>query len=140
MKSLSHVLTANALLYLLLCSALASAPAMAVEYDGAELYALNCANCHGIYGEGDGAVTPDLSVVLLDLRYLAARNDGEYPTEFVYQIVDGRESRAAHGPDGMPVWGAEFSRSEGTSEAAEARVGQKIQAITRFLESIQISE
>jgi mono/diheme cytochrome c family protein len=121
--------------------AITAAPAAeAVEYDGSELYALNCANCHGTYGEGDGAMTPDLSVVLLDLRYLAARNQGAFPEEFVLQIVDGREVRAAHGPSGMPVWGAEFARGEGTSEAAEARVAQKIQAIVDFIASIQIVE
>lgn len=108
------------------------------DYDGAELYALNCANCHGTYGEGDGRVTPALSVVLLDLRYLTARNDGTFPTDFVRDIVDGRETRAAHGPRGMPVWGAEFARSEGTSEAAESRVAGKIDALTSFLETIQL--
>ena len=68
------------------------------SYDGAELYALNCSNCHGIYGEGDGVVTPDLSVVLLDLRYLSSRNDGQFPSQFVNSIIDGRGMRAAHGP------------------------------------------
>ncbi len=111
-----------------------------VEYDGAELYALNCSNCHGIYGEGDGAVTPDLSVVLLDLRYMAARNGGVFPADFVRQIIDGRESRAAHGPAGMPVWGAEFSRGEGTSDKAQERVTDKIDAIVEFLASLQIMD
>ena len=124
----------------LLASAVVSAesPEVDISYDGAELYALNCANCHGTYGEGDGAVTPNLNVVLLDLRYLAERNGGAYPAEFVERIIDGRETRAAHGPSGMPVWGAEFARGEGTSEAAEARVGLKIQSIIDFIESIQI--
>ena len=108
------------------------------DFDGAELYALNCSNCHGIYGEGDGAVTPSLSVVLLDLRYLSARNEGTFPSEFVTRIVDGRETRAAHGPAGMPVWGAEFARAEGTGEAAEARVAERIAAIVEFLETIQL--
>lgn len=130
-------LTATALLITLLAQPLQAEP---IVYDGAELYALNCANCHGIYGEGDGEVTPDLSVVLLDLRYLAARNGGVYPFEFVQQIIDGREMRAAHGPKGMPVWGAEFARGEGTSEAAEARVADKIDAIVGFLDSLQIIE
>ena len=129
-------------------AALAGTPALAGataeeasrQHDGAELYALNCSNCHGIYGEGDGAVTPDLSVVLLDLRYLSERNNGTFPTEFVTRIVDGRETRAAHGPDGMPVWGAELFRGEGTSAAAQTRVDAKIQALVRFLESIQIHE
>ena len=115
-------------------------PQAKIDYDGAELYALNCANCHGTYGEGDGAVTPALNVVLLDLRYLAERNNGSFPTEFVNKIIDGRETRAAHGPTGMPVWGAEFARGEGTSEAAEARVAMKIQALVDFLASIQILE
>ena len=111
-----------------------------IFYDGAELYAMNCANCHGTYGEGDGALTPDLNVVLLDLRYLAARNDNVFPEEFVLQIIDGRETRAAHGPSGMPVWGAQFARGEGTSAAAEARVESKIEAIVDFIASIQIVE
>ena len=109
-------------------------------YDGAELYAMNCANCHGVYGEGDGEVTPALSVVLLDLRYLAERNGGTYPEAFVVSIIDGRETRAAHGPAGMPVWGAEFARGEGTSAAAEERVAGKVQAIADFLATIQIVE
>lgn len=108
------------------------------DYDGAALYALNCSNCHGIYGEGDGAVTPSLSVVLLDLRRLSERNGGDFPAGFVERIVDGREVRTAHGPNGMPVWGAEFTRSEGLGEDAQQRVTAKIHAISRFLESIQI--
>ena len=124
---------------LTLCFFLSALTAAGAVYDGAELYALNCSNCHGIYGEGDGAVTPALSVVLLDLRYLSDRNDGEFPSEFVNQVIDGREMRAAHGPDGMPVWGAEFSRSEGVSSEAQDRVQAKIAAIVAFLEQIQIS-
>lgn len=114
--------------------------ALADAYDGGELYAMNCANCHGVYGEGDGIVTPDLSTVMLDLRYLSERNGGAFPTDFVTDIVDGREVRAAHGPAGMPVWGAEFTKGEGLGEAAQARVTEKIAAIVRFLESIQIIE
>ena len=131
-----RVLGLTALLAALSSISQAAEPA----YDGAELYALNCSNCHGIYGEGDGAVTPSLSVVLLDLRYLSARNDGRFPAEFVDRIIDGREVRAAHGPTGMPVWGAEFSRSEGLGEDAQRRVAAKIHAISRFLQQIQIVE
>jgi len=110
------------------------------DYDGGALYAANCSNCHGTYGEGDGIVTPSLSVVLQDLRYLAERNGGEFPAEFIHEIVDGRAMRAAHGPDGMPMWGAEFARGEGFDEAAEARVSAKIHALVEFLDSIQIRE
>jgi mono/diheme cytochrome c family protein len=126
------------LLTVLCC--LGTAAAAAETYDGAQLFALNCANCHGAYGEGDGAVTPALSVVLQDLRYLSARNDGTFPDQFVRRIIDGREVRAAHGPNGMPVWGAEFSRGEGVDDEAQARVAAKIDALTRFLAEIQITE
>jgi mono/diheme cytochrome c family protein len=114
--------------------------ASAQDYDGAQLYAANCSNCHGLYGEGDGPVTPELSVVLLDLRYLSERNDGEFPHEFARQVIDGRELRVAHGPAGMPVWGVEFSKSEGYGDEAQQRVAAKVDALAAFLEQIQISE
>jgi len=125
---------------LFFCLTLLMSTACGQTYDGAELYAANCSNCHGIYGEGDGAVTPELSVVLQDLRYLSQRNDGEFPEDFVFKVVDGRELRVAHGPAGMPVWGVEFSRSEGYSEDAQERVAAKISALTAFLKQIQITE
>lgn len=120
------------------CTCLAAA-ADDIVYDGGELYQANCANCHGVYGEGDGVVTPSLSVVLQDLRYLAERNDGEFPRWFVTEIIDGRELRLAHGPDGMPVWGEAFTRMEGYGSEAQNRVDRKIDALVNFLESIQIS-
>jgi mono/diheme cytochrome c family protein len=108
--------------------------------DGTALYLDHCAVCHGVYGEGDGVLTPSLAVVLQDLRYLSARNNGEFPRAFIVEIVDGRAVRAAHGPEGMPVWGAEFARDEPFDAAAEQRVNAKIDAIADFLESIQITE
>jgi mono/diheme cytochrome c family protein len=116
-----------------------SVAAAAADYNGADLYMLNCSNCHGVYGEGDGTVTPDLAVVMLDLRYLSERNGGVFPLEFVREIIDGRETRAAHGPVGMPVWGAEFARGEGLDTAAEARVQAKIDALVSYLEGMQLT-
>jgi len=106
--------------------------------DGGALYMTNCSNCHGAYGEGDGIVAPDLAVVLQDLRYISERNNGKFPRQVVTEIIDGRELRLAHGPDGMPVWGSAFSRSEGYSEAAQDRVGSKIEALVDFVESMQL--
>jgi mono/diheme cytochrome c family protein len=125
---------------LVLFSVACTPPVNATDYNGADLYQLNCSNCHGIYGEGDGAVTPDLSVVLLDLRYLSDRNDDVYPREFVTDIIDGRATRAAHGPASMPVWGVEFSRTEGLDQDATARVTAKIDALVDYLESIQLED
>lgn len=113
--------------------------AVAEDYDGAELYIANCSNCHGLYGEGDGVVTPSLSVVVQDLRYISERNDGVFPRQVITEIIDGRELRVAHGPAGMPVWGEAFSRSEGYGDAAQQRVRAKIEALVNFIESIQLS-
>lgn len=119
-------------------------PAAAEAPDGVELYLNNCANCHGDYGEGNGAVTASLNAVLKDLRYLSARNGGEFPEAFVRQIIDGRETRASHGPRAMPVWGAEFMAQVGYEggdfDAAEAQVAMRIDALVDFLRRIQIEE
>jgi mono/diheme cytochrome c family protein len=122
-------------------SAAAPADAGAAQgaLQGAALYSEYCANCHGAFGEGDGVLAPSLSVVLQDLRYLTVRNNGEFPRDFILEIVDGRASRAAHGPEGMPVWGAELARDEPFDEHTEERVNAKIDALADFLESIQIT-
>ncbi len=108
------------------------------DYNGQTLYMANCANCHGTYGEGDGAVTPALNVVLQDLRYISQRNGGEFPKAWLEEIIDGRERRQGHGPIGMPVWGAVFSQQEGYDDAAQARVSAKVDALLSYLEAIQI--
>lgn len=110
--------------------------------DGAALYLSNCSNCHGVYGEGDGPVSPDLPVTLLDLRYLSQRNGGEFPADFVTDIVDGRITRSSHGPEGMPVWGAEFARDTGSASTTDidTAVQEKTAALNQFLRSIQINE
>lgn len=110
----------------------------AEKYDGAELYIANCSNCHGLYGEGDGIVTPELAVALQDLRYISGRNGGTFPRRVITEIIDGRELRVAHGPQGMPVWGNAFSHTEGYSDAAQGRVRAKIEALVDFVESMQI--
>ena len=65
-----HHVKSFVLLLFMLVMATACVESDDAGYDGAELYALNCSNCHGVYGEGDGAVTPALSVVLMDLSLI----------------------------------------------------------------------
>jgi mono/diheme cytochrome c family protein len=121
-------------------AAVASMPtrALAADPSGAELYAQNCATCHGVYGEGDGPMAPMLSIPMQDLRYLSARNGGTFPREVVINLIDGRDRRAAHGGE-MPVWGIEFLQQEGYSEVMEAFVAQKIAALADYLGSIQVA-
>lgn len=141
MNKQSRLITIGAVAGALIVAAVLLNPQFrAQRYDGIELYLANCSACHGVYGEGDGAVTPSLSVVLLDLRYITQRNGGEFPTAFITEIIDGRAQRAAHGPVDMPAWGAAFTQQEGYDPAAQARVAGKIEALVDFLESIQIED
>ena len=85
-------------------------------------------------------MAPSLDVVVLDLRYLSQRNGGVFPSQFVRDVIDGRETRASHGPPGMPAWGSVFSAQEGLGDDAQARVKAKIDGLVAHLLSMQIHE
>lgn len=46
----------------LLVSVLLASPVLAAEHDGAELYRVHCASCHGVDGRGDTPVGKALKV------------------------------------------------------------------------------
>jgi mono/diheme cytochrome c family protein len=71
-------------------------------------YKSNCASCHGLGGKGDGPLSESLRPKAADLTALAKRNDGVFPAQRVYEIIDGRQEVAAHGPRAMPVWGQDY--------------------------------
>ncbi|MGA1676134.1 MAG: cytochrome D1 domain-containing protein [Pseudomonadales bacterium] len=104
---------------------------------GAQLFAELCANCHGPYGAGDGPLASSQSVVLKDLRDLTSRAKGAFPRDFVTEIIDGRAFRAEHGPEGMPLWGAELLREAPLDPRAESEVAAMIEALTDHLEEMQ---
>jgi len=85
-------------------------PAAAESGTGARIYSAHCAICHGPSGRGDGDYAMFLKVAPADLTQLSAENDGAFPFEDVYRVIDGRTDLAAHGPREMPIWGYEFSR------------------------------
>lgn len=105
----------------------------AVPQRGAALFRQHCAGCHGRFGEGDGPMAGHQAVVLKDLRGLAQRNQGDFPRAYARQIIDGRDTRWLHGPEGKPVWGDVFSsEGQGPDDAADT-----IEALLDFLEAVQ---
>lgn len=102
----------------------------------------SCASCHGADGTGAGFLTRVFrGVDPGDLTRLAAENDGVFPLEHVFAVIDGREEVEAHGPRQMPVWGDRYmadAMSEwGPDEINDLRVRNRIYALAHYLQSIQ---
>ena len=68
----------------------------------------SCATCHGIDGQGNGPLSSQLKVPPTDLTVLTKKNNGVFPFEAVYAIIDGRKEVAAHGTRDMPIWGNRY--------------------------------
>lgn len=102
----------------------------------------SCASCHGKDGKGAGfLVRLFRGVNPGDLTQLAANNDGQFPTDQVFQVIDGRTEVAAHGDRKMPVWGDRYWASAmseyGPDELNEQRARSRILELVYYLQSIQ---
>lgn len=107
-------------------------------------YVRSCAACHGASGMGDGPVASVLTDAPPDLTKITQRNDGEFPTNSIYQMIDGEAAMGPHGSKQMPVWGDRY-RVEAIGQMAgvphdltpEAIVHGRILSLVYYLESIQ---
>jgi mono/diheme cytochrome c family protein len=102
---------------------------------GAYAFRTYCASCHGIDGRGDGPLTDSLRFQPPDLTLIAKRNGGEFPTEKVFRIVDGRSPVKGHGGPDMPVWGDAFRNADTGYDDAAAKA--RIKAVVDHLKTIQ---
>jgi mono/diheme cytochrome c family protein len=73
---------------------------------GRSFYQSSCAICHGTDGKGKGFFSAELKLAPPDLTVLAKKNNGVFPANAIYEVIDGRKEIAAHGTRDMPVWGA----------------------------------
>jgi mono/diheme cytochrome c family protein len=113
----------------------ASAAAQGTAPMGAYLFRTYCASCHGTSARGDGPLADSMRRRPADLTAIAQRNKGVFPTEQVFQIIDGRTPVKGHGGADMPVWGDVFSKSS-ESGGPEA-VKRQIEGLVRYLEGLQ---
>jgi mono/diheme cytochrome c family protein len=97
----------------LMAAGLMTVFAAAVHAEDADIgkaeFQASCANCHGADGKGKGPVSGQLKVPPADLTALARNNNGVFPTNAVYETIDGRKTIAAHGNQEMPIWGERFN-------------------------------
>ncbi len=124
-----------ALKSLIIASAIigSSACASAQNVDvGKTEYQSSCAACHGSGAKGDGPVGKALKTAPADLTVLAKNNNGVFPYDKVYQMIDGRNTTIiSHGTREMPVWGYRF----GPPQAF--RLKNRILAVIDYLKRIQ---
>ena len=124
---------------LLLAAGLLAAPAGGGSGDkqstisGSQTYRTYCAVCHGDRAKGDGPLAESLRSRPPDLTLAKKTHDGEFPTETLVRVVDGREPVAGHGGGDMPRWGEAFKNAEDDEEVVE----QRIEAVVAYLGRIQ---
>jgi hypothetical protein len=75
---------------------------------GEREYSYSCAVCHGADGKGKGPLSVELKSIPADLTVLAKKNDGVFPFNSAYEIIDGRRTVIAHGTRDMPIWGDRY--------------------------------
>lgn len=108
-----------------------------LEYEG------SCASCHGASGKGDGRMKAYLVKAPSDLTTLSKRYGGAFPTQLVWEVIDGRTSSdiGPHGSREMPVWGSTFRAQAlqypGMSAQPEWYVRGRIVALLDYLARIQ---
>jgi mono/diheme cytochrome c family protein len=106
-------------------------------YSGTDLYTRYCASCHGLHGEGDGPVAPFFKLQPPDLTKIARRRGGEFPSEEIHKIIDGRQTVAPHGTRSMPVWGLEFAFAQGGAQESDDKGQTLITRLVDYLRAIQ---
>lgn len=101
---------------------------------GKAMYTQYCGACHGPEGRGDGPAAFTLKTPPSDLTMLAARHMGEFPRQYVMNILRFGTGPSAHGSSDMPTWGSIFQVIDKNNESA---VQRRIKNLTDYLASLQ---
>jgi len=106
---------------------------------GAALFRINCAGCHGTNARGNGPIAEFINAPVPDLTRISVRSGGEFPTERIFQVIDGQSGSSVHGVRHMPIWGYEFFGSEEDDAKAHLEASQKVDRLVMYLRTIQVS-
>lgn len=133
--------TAVCLVLLIAATGARSADGNSLELGQLE-YMNSCAVCHGSDGRAQTPMADQLKVEPANLRLLAKRNGGTFPTARVYETIDGRLAVQAHGGREMPVWRQRYTSEAGPAHdfhpyRTEAEVRNRILALIDYLYSLQ---
>jgi mono/diheme cytochrome c family protein len=107
---------------------------------GKREYALHCAVCHGLAGKGDGPYNQTRTRPT-DLTVLTKANRGVFPSQRVWEVIDGRQEIEAHGTRDMPIWGSYYgaidSADRSSSYNPEPYVRTRIKALIDYIYRLQ---
>lgn len=123
----------------LVCLSLPLSAEIADAERGADVFAANCAVCHGTEARGDGPMSQVLMVRPPDLTGLAEANDGTFPATWVAYRIDGRSPIVSHGGD-MPIFGRLFGMPNGSVRSETGQpilTAQPIADVVEWLRSVQ---
>ena len=124
----------------------------AEDFDiGKSEFQSSCASCHGTDAKGKGPVSDQLKIPPPDLTVLAKNNNGVFPTNAVYETINGLKSIPAHGTREMPIWGERFNpiinlphyvdpsywKMAGPEKDPEVVVRKRILAVVDYLSRVQ---
>lgn len=96
-----------------------------------------CAACHGADARGNGPAAGALKTPPSDLTTLAVRHGGQFPYEYVSDVLRFGKKFSSHGSSDMPIWGPIFSSMEGFDQG---RVKKRIKELCDYLASLQQKE
>jgi mono/diheme cytochrome c family protein len=128
----------------------AAARAESIDIGKAEFQS-SCASCHGADAKGRGPVSDQLRTPSPDLTLLTRNNNGVFPTNAVYETIDGSKTVPAHGSREMPIWGDRFNpiiglphsvdpsywKMAGPEQSPEVVVRTRILAVIDYLSRVQ---
>jgi len=101
------------------------------KFEGEYEFTTYCATCHGLDGKGGGPVAEVLKTPPSNLTSLAKENNGVFPYERVFAMIEGREVAVVHGRE-MPLWGERYS-----SEVKKPIVRARILELVTYIKDIQ---
>ena len=101
---------------------------------GEAMFRQYCAACHGLNAKGHGPARVALKVPAADLTTLAKRHGGDFPYDYVTNILRFGPGVAAHGSSDMPTWGALFQYMDNYNETS---VQKRIKNLTTYLATLQ---
>ena len=110
---------------------LADASLALAQSNGQQEFERNCALCHGLDGRGGGPLADAMKLVPTDLTRLAARSNGEFPSNRVADVIRNGGGVLGHGSSAMLAWGNYFA-DKGQPKVAKERISELVGYIKRI--------